>query len=220
MQSAPYEPIVGFQPISLLFESVVVLSVPADSPAGDVSELFAMGGRKVGGLTFGTPGLGSPSHLLGARILLATKTRAETVHYRGGAPMMADLITGRLDFAFPTVSVSRPYFADAKLKGLAIDSASRSPHLPQVPTLAEVGLGSERVANWFGLAGPGGMPRPIVDKLHAEFVRAGRDPDLVRRLAENGTPIVTSSPEDMGRLLVDEVENMKQLVNTLGLRNH
>jgi len=219
MQSAPYDPIHGFQPISLLFESVVVLSVPADSPSESVSALLAMGKNKPGGLTFGTPGLGSPSHLLGARILLATNTPAQTVHYRGGAPMMADLITGRLDFAFPTVSVSRPYFADAKLKGLAIDSVLRSPLLPNVPTLDEVGLGKEKVANWFGLAGPAGMPKAVLERLHSEFVAAGRDPELVRRLADNGTPIVTSSPEEMKGLLRNEVENMKLLVNVLSLRN-
>ena len=91
VSNAPYEPVKGFSPITYLFNSVVVLTVPADSPAKTMAELHDWGRKKPGGLTFGTPGLGSPSHLLGAKILLADKVPSETVHYRGGAPMMADL---------------------------------------------------------------------------------------------------------------------------------
>src|SRR5262249_42930975 len=89
---ASYEPVKGFAPVTFLFNSVVALTVPADSPARTMAELHDIGRKKVGGLTFGTPGLGSPSHLLGAKILLADKIPAETIHYRGGAPMVAALI--------------------------------------------------------------------------------------------------------------------------------
>src|SRR5687767_1731012 len=97
--NATYEPVKGFSPITYLFNSVVVLTVPADSPAKTMAELHDWGRKKQGGLTFGTPGLGSPSHLLGAKILLADKVPFEAAHYRGGNPMMADLVTGRVDFS-------------------------------------------------------------------------------------------------------------------------
>src|SRR6187549_2493476 len=109
--NAPYDPVKGFSPITYLFNSVVVLTVPADSPVKTMAELHDWGRKKPGGLTVGTPGLGSPSHLLGAKIFLADKVPVEMVHYRGGAPMMADLITGRLDVAWPTLSTSRAYLA-------------------------------------------------------------------------------------------------------------
>ena len=95
--NASYEPVKGFAPITFLFNSVVVLAVPMDSPAQSMKELDEIGRKKPGGLTFGTPGLGSPSHLLGAKVLLADRVPFEAVHYRGGAPMMADLVTGRVD---------------------------------------------------------------------------------------------------------------------------
>jgi tripartite-type tricarboxylate transporter receptor subunit TctC len=142
---ANYDPVKGFAAVTFLFNSVVVLTVPADSPAKTLSELHDLGRKKPGGLTFGTPGLGSPSHLLGAKILLADKVPAETTHYRGGAPMMADLITGRLDFGWPTLSTSRAYLADKKLRGLALDAEKRWPMLPDVPTLSELRQGDGRL---------------------------------------------------------------------------
>ena len=149
---ASYEPVKGFAPVTFLFNSVVVLTVPADSPAKTLAELHDLGRKKPGGLTFGTPGLGSPSHLLGAKILLADKVPAETVHYRGGAPMMADLITARLDFGWPTLSTSRAYLADKKLRALALDADARWPMLSDVPTLASSGLARRR--------SPPGSPLP------------------------------------------------------------
>ena len=139
VSNANYDPVKGFSPITYLFNSVVVLTVPADSPAKTMAELHDWGRKKPGGLTFGTPGLGSPSHLLGAKILLADKVPFETVHYRGGQPMMADLITGRVDFSWPTLSTSRSFLADGKLRALALDADTRWGPLPDVPTLVELG---------------------------------------------------------------------------------
>ena len=119
-----------------------------------MAELHDWGRKKPGGLTVGTPGLGSPSHLLGAKILLADKVPFETVHYRGGAPMMADLITGRVDFSWPTLSTSRSFLADDKLRALALDADARWAPLPDVPTLVELGFAKQRVASWFALGGP------------------------------------------------------------------
>jgi tripartite-type tricarboxylate transporter receptor subunit TctC len=217
LQAAPYDPL-KFQPITLLFNIASVLVVPADSPVNSVAELFEYGKKKPGGLYFGSPGSGTPSHMLAAKIAAATKTPMEYVHYRGGAPMMADLITGRVDFSLISYTLAKSYVADGKLKVLAIDLDRRGDMLPNVPTLDEVGLGKERVASWFAIAAPLGTPANIIEKLHREFVAASRDPTLMRRLAENGTPITTTSPEEMGRLLREEVANTERLVKSLGLR--
>jgi tripartite-type tricarboxylate transporter receptor subunit TctC len=150
--------------------------------------------------------------------LLAADVPSQVVHYRGGSAVMADLITGRVDFSWPTLSTSRAHLADKKLRALALDADKRWPPLPDVPTLTELGFGKEQVASWFALAAPAGTPPAIVKKLHEEFVKASQDPELRRRLAENGTPIETSTPEDMGKAMVQEWETMQQLVKTLNLR--
>ena len=218
VSNATYEPVKGFSPITYLFNSVVVLTVPGDSPAKTMKELHELGRTKPGGLTFGTPGLGSPSHLLGAKILLADKVPFETAHYRGGQPMMADLITGRVDFSWPTLSTSRSFLADGKLRALALDADKRWGPLPDVPTLDELGYGKEKVASWFALAGPAGMPPALVAKIRDIFIQASKDPDLQKRLAENGTPIINSTPEEMGRAMAAEWETTQVLAKTLKLR--
>src|SRR3977135_2368453 len=199
MGTAPYDPVKGFSFISVLFNSAVAFVVPPDSPANTLEELFELGRKRPGGLSMGTPGLGSPSHLLGARVAPAAKAPLQSIHYRGGAPMLADVLTGRVDFAVVTLSTSRSFLAEKKLRALATDI--RWSGLPGVPTRPEVGYANEKVANWFGVAGPAGMPAPLVHRLNEEFVRASRDPDLIRRLAENGTLIATSTPDEMRGLM-------------------
>jgi tripartite-type tricarboxylate transporter receptor subunit TctC len=220
VQSAPYDPVKGFQPVTLLFNLAALLAVPATSPANSVAELLDYGKRKPGGLLFGSPGVGTPSHLLAARIGDATKTPMQYVHYRGGAPMMADLVTERVDFALASYTVAKGFFLEKKLKALAVDADARLTVMPEVPTLTEAGLGHSKVASWFALAAPAGTPSNIVQKLRNEFINAARDPDLQRRLVENGTLINTSTPEQMAALLAEEVESTNRLVKSLGLHQH
>ncbi len=218
VQSAPYDPIKGFQSITLLFDLAALLAVPVTSPANTVAELLDYGKKKPGGLLFGSPGVGTPSHLLAAKISDATKTPMQYVHYRGGAPMMADLVTERVDFALASYTVAKGFFIEKRLKALAVDAAARLSVLPEVPTLTEAGLGQAKVASWFALAAPAGTPANMVQKLRDEFIKASRDPELKRRLLDNGTLIHTSTSEEMAKLLAEEVESTNQLVKSLGLR--
>ena len=218
VQSAPYDPVKGFQSITLLFDLAALLAVPVTSPANTVAELLDHGKKKPGGLLFGSPGVGTPSHLLAAKIGDATKTPMQYVHYRGGAPMMADLVTERVDFALASYTVGKGFFIEKKLKALAVDAAAPLSVMPEVPTLTEAGLGQAKVASWFALAAPAGTPAPILQKLRDEFIKASRDPELKRRLTENGTLIHTSTSDEMAKLLADEVESTNQLVKSLGLR--
>jgi tripartite-type tricarboxylate transporter receptor subunit TctC len=214
----PFDPVRGFQPVTLTFRLAQLLAVPADSPASTVAELLALAKKKDGGLSFGTPGAGSPAHLLGAKIAVATGTPMQYVHYRGGPPMITDLVTGRIDFGVLSYIAAKPHIDDKKLKGLVIDAETRVAQLPGVPTLIEAGLAKERVANWFGLAAPAGTPAAIVKQLNAEFVRAASDPDVIRQLESAGAQAATSTPDEMARLVAEEVASMTPLIATLGLK--
>jgi tripartite-type tricarboxylate transporter receptor subunit TctC len=216
--TAPYEPLKGFAPVSLLFQLAILVAVPTDLPAKNLAELWALGKSKPGGLTFGSPGVGTPSHMLAALLGRATNTPMQFAHYRGGGPMMADLITGRVDFALASYTATKGHFQANKLRALAIDADKRWEGMPDVPTLTELGHGKEKVANWFAVAAPAGTPPAIVKKLNEEFVKASRDPELVRRLKENGTSIATTTPEEMARLLQDEWNNTVKLVQMLDLK--
>jgi tripartite-type tricarboxylate transporter receptor subunit TctC len=217
LQAAPYDPL-KFQPISLLFDIATLLVVPAASPAKTVAGLLEYGKKKPDGLLFGSPGVGTPSHLQAVLISRATKTPMQYVHYRGGGAMAPDLVAGRVDFALSSYTASGSQLGAGKLRALAIDADKRWSKMPDVPTLAEAGLGEAKVAAWFALAAPIGTPANVVQKLHAEFVKASRDPKLVERLTDNATPIHTTSPEEMRRLLAAEVDTTNKLVRELGLK--
>ena len=131
--------------------------------------------------------------------------------------MIADLVTGRIDFGMLSYIAAKPHIDDKKLKGLVIDSETRIAHIPDVPTLIEAGLAKERVANWFGLAAPAGTPDAVVKKLNEEFVRASKDPDVIRQLESAGAQVATSTPAEMALLVKDEVASMTQLIKALGM---
>jgi tripartite-type tricarboxylate transporter receptor subunit TctC len=216
--SAPYEPLKGFAPITILFDLTTLVTVPAELPAKNLAELWELGKKKPGGLSFGSPGVGTPSHMLAARLGRATGTPMQMVHYRGGGPMMADLITGRVDWALASYTVAKGHFIEKKLRALAIDADQRWDGMPDVATLTELGLGKEKVARWFGVAAPAGTPPAIVQKLHDAFIAASKDPALVKRLHDNGTPIHTTTPAEMARLLSEENDRTKELVEALNLK--
>lgn len=217
LQKVPYTPL-DFTPITLLFDITTLLVVPEASPAKTVAELLAMGKTKPGGLSFGSPGVGTPSHLQAALIAAATNTPMQYVHYRGGGAMAPDLIAGRVDFALSSYTASGSQIEAHKLRVLAIDAPKRWSKMPDVPTLSEVGLGKAKVATWFALAAPPGTPPKIAQRLHDLFVKASQDPALVKRLADNGTPIHTTTIKEARRLLAAEVENTNKLVKQLGLK--
>ena len=173
-----YQPVAGFAPITVLFDSVALLAVPKDSPLKSVAELFESGRKKPGGLTVATPGVGSPSHLLAAEIAQAANVPIEFVHFRGGASMMADLIAGRVDLGVPSLTSAVQFLDDGRLRVLAVSSPRRLDRLPDVPTFTELGFGNQTVAGWFAAATTAGTPRPVVEKLRAAFVDATADPAL------------------------------------------
>jgi len=218
MGPAPYDPVKGFAPISLTFRLPTLLVVPTDSPARTVAELLAWGKTKPGGLLLGSPGVGTPGHLLAAKIALATNTPIQYIHYRGGAPLMADLIAGRLDFSLASFNSARSNMEAKKLRALAVDAERRLPALPDIPTLIEAGLGAQRVADWAGILAPAGTPAAIVERLNREFVTAARTAELIAKLTENGNIVASSTPQEMSSLVADEVRDMEQLIKTLGLK--
>ena len=217
MQNVGFDPISGFQPITLLCENIMFLVVPADSPINSVSDLLNPNRKKPEELIFGTPGVGTPSHLLGERLARAKKTPVRVAHYRGGPAMMTDLIAGRLDFTLPSYTLALPFITSNKIKVLAVDTRARLPEFPEVPTLDEVGLGPQRVASWIGLAAPAGTSPAIINKLSEEFGKVAKDPELKKRLAQIGTPIRTSTPDEMRSLLKAEMESADKLIQELGM---
>jgi tripartite-type tricarboxylate transporter receptor subunit TctC len=217
IQRAPYEPVKGFTPVMTLFTLANFLAVPAASPAHSVADLIRLGREKPGGLVFGSSGIGTTSHLTAAQLSLSAKVPVKVTHYAGAAPMIADLISGRLDFTFVSYTVANPQDRQNRIRLLAVDAESRWAGRPEIPTLREAGLDQEKVASWFALAAPAGTPEPVINRLHDAFVRASRDPAVIKGAQESGVLITTSSPEELDRLMAREMADTAELVRKLNL---
>jgi len=147
-----------------------------------------------------------------------TKIPVQTVQYRGSSQAMTDLAAGRIDVAFPTYGLGKPFIDQNTVKPIAVAAEKRWDQFPELPTLVEAGLIKHMVAMWFGLLAPAGTPAPIVQRVNQEIAKASHDPDLVRRLTATGTSIRVSAPDEMRRLMVTEQGNVVSLVERLGLR--
>jgi tripartite-type tricarboxylate transporter receptor subunit TctC len=215
---AMYEPIKGFTPVTIFFEMISVLSVPYDHPAKTIGEFIEQGRQKSGGISLGSPGPGSPPHLFGALINEATGLPIHTVQYRGSSNFMTDLAAGRIDMAFPTYGLAQSFLAENKTRALAVAADQRWSELPSLPTLMEAGIVKEMPAMWFGVVAPAGTPKAAVQKINDEFQKAAKDPELIRRITATGMVVRTSTPDEMGALMVAESQKVESLVNRLNLK--
>jgi tripartite-type tricarboxylate transporter receptor subunit TctC len=214
----PYDPLKDFQPITLMWSFPQLLAVPRESPAKSVLDLIAFGKSKPGGLSFGSQGNGSIGHIMGE--MFKARAKADMVHvpYRGAGPAALDVATDRLDFMFISYASILPFMQSGKVRALAVGQATRLTALPDVPTMVEAGVPGFELAAWFGLVGPAGIPKAVLDKLHAAFARAVRDPQVARQFEEQGAEGVTNTPEEFAAFIAAETERQGNLVRTLGVR--
>ncbi len=139
------------------------------------------------------------------------------VQYRGSFPMMADLVTSRIDLAMISFIVAQPFLQDSKIKILAQDGQTRWSGMPDVPTMLESGQLKKKASGWFAVSAPAGTPKGIVDRLNHEFIRASQDPKLAARLQQSGVLIKTTTPEQLREVTKAEVEIVGPLVKSLGM---
>jgi tripartite-type tricarboxylate transporter receptor subunit TctC len=215
IQSAEYEPVKGFAPVTVLFTLVNFLAVPVNSAANSVAELLRVGREKPGGLVFGSSGIGTTSHLTAARLSLSTGVPVTIKHYAGAAPMIADLVLGKLDFTFVSYAVAKPHEAEIKL--LAVDGEKPWSDQPSIPTLREAGVDQPKVASWFALAAPVHTPDAIVRRLHDAFAQAARDPELIKNVHDAGAAVRMTSPAELGQMMRNEARVEADLVRMLKL---
>lgn len=211
-----YDPVKDFEPVTQLLAWTHVLVVPADSKVTNVAQLAARA-RTGPPTSYASQGVGSGGHLLAEMFNGAAGIQAQHVPYRGTAPAMQDLIAGRIDYFFDGVGIV-PFVKTGKVRALAVADSRRLPQLPDVPTMAEAGYPGVEVTAWFGLVAPAGTPRAVLARLNAEFVKAGRDPELQRQLADTGIRVVTGTPEAFATFMAAETERLGKVVRSSGAR--
>jgi tripartite-type tricarboxylate transporter receptor subunit TctC len=193
-----------------------VLIVKGDSPHRSVAELVAFIRANPQRATFASAGTGTSSHLSG--VLLGLRTGVETTHvpYRGTAPSMAAVMNGEVLFAIDNAPASRQQVLAGMLRALAVSTAERASTMPDLPTLQESGVPDFDVTSWYGITTPAGVPRPIVERLSAEFVAALHDPAIARRMREFGAEPAPLGSAEYDAFMRSEVAKWAPVVQASG----
>lgn len=217
-EDVPYDPVTGFSPVSVVVSSPLVLVVKADSPLKDAQAFSAAAKAKPGALSHGTPGVGTAMHLTGELYGLESKTKLLHIPYKGSAAALQDLLGGRLDTMFADILVTAEFIKSGQLRALAVTSMERHFMLPDVPTLAEVGLPGFQALSWQGVFAPAGTPEPILAKLHSEIAKALKNEDLRKSFADGGFIVEGRSPGESKAFVEAEVKRWRRVVDEAGLK--
>jgi tripartite-type tricarboxylate transporter receptor subunit TctC len=209
-KSVPFDPRKDFTAVSLLGTSTIVLEVGPKIPVKTVAEFIAYA-KANPGTQYGTAGNGTSMHLAAAMFAQMTGTQLTHVAYRGSAPGINDMLGGHLGAMFDNLPASLPHIKAGKLTALAVASATRSPALPDVPTIAEAGLTGYAVEPWFGVYGPANLPAPVVAALNAAFVEALALPEVKEKLTLAGFNPKSSSAAELEALTRSEYERFGQV---------
>jgi tripartite-type tricarboxylate transporter receptor subunit TctC len=207
----PYSPTKDFTPIMYLAASPQVVVVPLSSPATTMPELIDYIKKNPGKLNFGSAGTGGIPHLSTERFLAMTGTKMTHVPYKGTALAMPDLMAGRLDLMFDSISVSLPHIRDGKVRALAVTSPTPSSVAPNIPTLSQFVPGYESLT-WFGVFGPAGLPPAIQATLNQALNKAIQNPALLAQFAKLGFDAAGGTPQEFAKKMTEETAMWQKVI--------
>ena len=210
----PYDALKDLDPITIAVQAPNVLAVPANSPHKSLADVIAYHKANPGKMSFASAGNGSSDHLTAELFWQETKTTGVHVPYKGGAPALNDLLGGQVDATFMNINTGIPHIKAGKLRALAITSSKRSPLLPDVPTMEELGYKGVTVTSWQAVAATKGLPADVKAKLHAAILASLNDPSVKPKLLDLGFEIVANTPEQFAAFQATEFARWKKVIDT------
>ncbi len=207
-----YDPIKSFTPISIMATGPNVLAVNPSLPVKDVKELVALAKEKPGSIDYASAGVGSFQHLGGELFKLVAGVNLQHVPYKGGGPAMGDVIAGHVKVMFSSLVQTTPFIQSGQLRALGVGGAKRNPVLPDVPTIQEAGVPGYIADNWWGIVGPAGMPKPIVDKLYRDIQDVLKSKELTEAFAREGAEAVTMTSDEFAKYIENEIVKWGRVV--------
>ena len=213
----PYHPVNSFTPITQLTTAGFMLVVNPKTPVKNLAEFVEWTKNFKGSLNFGSAGIATGGHLAGELYKVMTGVKAEHIPYKGSGPALMDLLAGQYHFNFAGIQPAQVQVRAGKLRGLAVTTPKRIAALPDLPAMAEALPGFE-VVGWYGIAGPAGIPKPVVARLHDEFVRILNRPDIRDRIVLDGSEPAGTTPEDFRQFMLADLAKWAKLVKESGAK--
>ena len=208
----PFDPVAAFDPISLVSISPFILVVRTDSSAQNAADYIALARSKPGAITFGSSGVGTPLHFAGEMMKAMAGVDMLHVPYKGAAAVITAVLSGEITSSFAPATLALPQLKAGKLRALGNVGSTRTPALPDLPNIGET-LPGFALDSWFGVMGPAGLPRPIVDRLNAEFNRVARDAQFIKeKLLPAGIDPAGSTPERLREVLIADIAKYAKMV--------
>ena len=214
----PFDPLTDFSLVTMIAHAGHVLVVHPAVPARNVKELMALIRARPGKVSFGSGGLGSTTGVVGDVFRLLNRIDIVHVPYKGTVLAVGDVVAGQIEMVFSDMVPAMPHIRSQRLRALAVTTPERSPALPDVPTLAEAGLRDALPTQWWGIAGPKGLPAPIVARLNGEVKRLLALPDIRQRYDELGILPLHTTPEQFHETLRIEIPQNAKMLAAIGLR--
>jgi tripartite-type tricarboxylate transporter receptor subunit TctC len=206
-----------FTHVGRISQSDVLLVVSPDAGVASVKDLLERARRNPGKLSYGSGGVGTPAHM-GAELMLGSAgVQALHVPYKGASESVNAVLGKQVDFALALASVAMPQIQAGKLVALAVTGPRRNPRLPQVPTLAESGVGGVQLVSFGGLSLPAGTPAPVTKKISDALHKALAQPEVRAKLEANGSLVVPSSPEEYAQNLQAEIVLTEKMMKVVKL---
>src|SRR5882672_11220274 len=211
----PYDTVNDFAPVMLVGTAPMAIVTNVAKPYKNFADVIRAAKAKPEALSIGSVGNGSLGHLAIILVQQAGGFKVTHVPYKGGGPMMADVMGGQVDLGIASVAALSANVKGGKLRALALTGDKRSHTMPDVPTLAEQGFPGFSAFAWWGIFAPAGTPKPILEKFHAELVRTLGQTDLRKQLTETlGMDLASSSPEALQKFLVGEIDRWGNVVRS------
>jgi tripartite-type tricarboxylate transporter receptor subunit TctC len=214
----PYDAHKDFAAVALVARSFNIVVVNAKSPYRSIADLIAAAKAEPDKLSYGTYGTGTSAHLAGELFKSMAKVNLTTVHYKGAAPAITDLLGGKIQVMFTTVASAASLIEAGQLRALAVTSAQRSPAFPNVPTVAEAGVPGYAAESWYGLFAPARTPRDIIDRLNKSAATAVKSEAFNKLGVNEGLVMVTSPPDELDRYFRGEEERWRKVIQEAGIK--
>ncbi len=213
----PFDVIRDFTPISLTCRIQNVLVVPSALPAKNVKELIALAKAHPGKMNYASSGIGATPHLSAEMFKSLAKVDIVHVPYKGDTPAFVDLLAGQVDMMITVVQSTLVHINSGKLRPLGVTGTRRTASLPNVPTMNEAGLPGYELTSWFGVMGPPGMPRDLLERLNGAVVKAVALKDLQEKFVAGGSEPESSTPEQFAQIIRDDVAKFGKIVKAAGI---